>query len=106
MIDTSCKSSQEFKLNKNHLLLATFFVAFSTNATSNSDFKNGTKGLSNYKVTLNCSGESYPMQNLKAITYKRKRNFRELYGRISKSEWFKNAYENKSLGDRILIEES
>ena len=89
MIDTSCKSSQESKLNKNHLLLATFVVAFSTNATSNSDFKNGTQGFSYYKVTLNYSGESYPMQNLKAITYKRKRNFRELYGRISKSEWLK-----------------
>lgn len=106
MIDTSCKSSQEFKINKSHLFLATFVVAFSTNAMPNSDYQNGTQSMSNNRVSLNYSGGVNSMQDLKAITYKRKRNFRELYGRISKSEWFKNVYENKSLGDRMLIEVS
>ncbi len=31
------------------------------------------------------------------------RNFRELYEKIGKAEWFKEAYHNKSLGEVISL---
>lgn len=34
----------------------------------------------------------------------RKKNFREAYAKMAKSKWFKEAYENKSVGELIEIE--
>ena len=43
------------------------------------------------------------VQETKYVSPK-KRNFRERYAQMAKSEWFKKAYNNKSVGDIIEVD--
>lgn len=49
---------------------------------------------------------SLPSTNVQSVVYAspRKKNFRESYAKMAKSKWFKEAYENKSVGELIEIE--
>lgn len=46
-----------------------------------------------------------PKQSEDETKYKNKPNFREKYENITNSDWFKKAYEDKSVGDIIKIED-
>ena len=76
------------------------FVA-NTNATN---LDNSLSANGNY---LSITSSACDIQKMPDATYylPQKKDYRDRYKRLSKSKWFKNTYQGKSLGEIITIEE-
>lgn len=103
MEGTATKGSQYFWLNKSNMLAMSLVTAFSVNAKPN---KPMTSDSVDSCITIQID---YSFNNTlgtdKIYTFAQKKNFRERYKRIAKSEWFKRTHSGMSIGEVMSIEE-
>lgn len=103
MEDTMTISSQSFWFNKYSILTMSFATAFSVNAIA--------QDLSECSTINSCitiQTELISTESLgtdKTYSFPTKKNFRERYKKIAKSEWFRKTHSGMSAGEIMTIEE-
>lgn len=100
---TMTSSSQSFWATKRSALMVMTMTALTVNANTG-----------NLSQSLTPNGNSLPHVSYPSVipvsqerVYKfpKKKDFRARYSRLAKSEWFKNIYNGKTLGEIITVEE-
>lgn len=83
------------------VILSSLFTSYSANANDDSKFLNS----QSVNVHVSIANSSMFVLQPQCNTERKKKSYRELYARIAKSEWYNNAYNNKSIGEMVKIED-
>ena len=103
MEGTRTNGSQYFWLNRHSVLAMSFVSALSVNATPQEP---KTAITVDSGISIQIERKHFDTLGTdKVYVFTQKKNFRERYRRISKSEWFKRTHSGMSIGDVIFIEE-
>lgn len=104
MEDTAIKGSQYFWLNRHSVLAMSFFAtAFTVNAKPKEPVI-GSSDDSGFAIHVEYSIHD-TLGTDKIYAFVQKKNFRERYKRIAKSEWFRKTHSGMSIGEVMSIEE-
>lgn len=103
MEDTMSNSCQSFWLNKCGIFAVSFASAFSANALAQERWD----GFSDDSQVSIQSDYSYTetLGSDKTYSFYIRKNFRERYKKISRSEWFKKTHLGMNLGEVMTIED-
>lgn len=98
-------SSQSFFLAKKSALMAMTMTALTITVNVNADDMSRSVTSNGNFLAYTNSASVTPISQDKVYLFPKKKNFRARYRRLSKSEWFKNTYNGKTLGEILTVEE-